>query len=187
MKIAFQAPSDFILFNDRDGVLGVGRDRSVLYFSCTDEQVPGRLDDWMRNKLSPTPTGIQSITIAGVEAAIGAKPRGADTGLAQIRHVMIRNGPGICFFNLLAEGPDRDQRIDALVNAARSFRFLSDAEAAALTPYRLHVLPRGKATAATLARRMAYPDFKLERLLALNGVDDVADFNRKTEVKVVEP
>lgn len=187
MKIAFQAPSDFVLFNDRDGVLGVGRDRSVLYFSCTDEQVPGRLDDWMRNNLSPTPTGIQSTTIAGVEAAIGAKPRGADTGLEQIRHVMIRNGPGICFFNLLAAGPDRDQRIDVLVNAARSFRFLSDAEAAALTPYRLHVLPRGNATAATLARRMAYPDFKLDRLLALNGVDDVAGFDRKTEVKIVEP
>jgi predicted Zn-dependent protease len=187
MKFAFQAPSDFILFNDRDGVLGVGRDRSILYFSCTDEKVPGRLDDWMRNKLSPTPTDIHATTIAGVEAAIGAKPRGADTGLAQIRHVMIRNGEGICFFNVLAEGPDRDQRIDTLVNAARSFRFLSDAEARALRPYRLHVLPRGNDSAATLARRMVYPDLKLERLLALNGVDDAADFTKKTEVKVIEP
>jgi predicted Zn-dependent protease len=187
MKFAFQAPSDFILFNDREGVLGVGRDRSILYFSCTDEKVPGRLDDWMRNKLSPTPTDIQSTTIAGVEAAIGAKPRGADTGLAQIRHVIVRNGPGLCFFNVLAEGPDRDQRINTLVNAARSFHFLSDAEAGALAPYRLHVMPRGNATAATMARRMVYPDLKLERLLALNGVDDAADFSRKTEVKVIEP
>jgi predicted Zn-dependent protease len=187
MKLAFQAPGDFILFNDRDGVLGVGRDRSILYFSCTSEKVPGRLDDWMRNKLTPTPTDIQSTTIGGVEAAIGAKPRGADTGLSQIRHIIVRNGPGICFFNVLAEGPERDQRINTLVAAARSFRFLSDAEAGALAPYRLHVMPRGTATAATLARRMAYPDFKLERLLALNGVDDAADFNKKTEVKLVEP
>lgn len=187
MKLAFQAPSDFILFNDHDGVLGVGRDRSILYFSCTDEKIPGRLDDWMRNTLSPTPTDIRSTTIAGVEAAIGAKPRGADTGLAQIRHVIIRNGPGICFFNVLAEGPDRDRRIDVLVNAARSFRFLSDAEAGALAPYHLHVMPRGNATAATLAHRMVYPDLKLERLLTLNGVDDAADFNKKTEVKVIEP
>jgi predicted Zn-dependent protease len=187
LKFAFQAPSDFILFNDRDGVLGVGRDRSILYFSCTDEKVPGRLDDWMRNKLSPTPTDIQSTTIAGAEAAIGAKPRGADTGLAQIRHVIVRNGPGLCFFNVMAEGPDRDQRINVLVNAARSFRFLSDAEAGALAPYRLHVIPRSNATAATIARRMVYPDLKLERLLALNGVDDAADLTRKTEVKIVEP
>ena len=100
---------------------------------------------------------------------------------------MIRNGEGICFFNVLAEGPDRDQRIDMLVNAARSFRFLSDAEAGALRPYRLHVLARGNESAATLARRMVYPDLKLERLLALNGVDDAADFTKKTEVKVIEP
>jgi hypothetical protein len=34
---------------------------------------------------------------------------------------------------------------------------------------------------------MVYPDFKLERLLALNGVDDAAEFGKRTEVKIVEP
>ncbi len=187
MKLSFRAPADFVLFNDRDGVTGVGRDRSILYFSCNDERVPGRLDDWMRNKLTPTPTDIQSTTIGGQEAAIGAKPRGADTGLSQMRHVIVRNGAGICFFNLLADGPDRDRRIDEMVTAARSFRFLSNAEAEALHPYRLHVVPRNGAPAATLAHRMPYPDFKLERLLTLNGVDDAADLNKRTDVKLIEP
>ncbi len=187
MKLAFRAPGDFILFNDHDGVLGVGRDRSMLYFSCTNERIPGRLEDWMRNKLTPTPTDIQTTTINGTEAAIGAKPRGADTGLSQIRHVIVRNGPGICFFNLFANGPDRDRRIDELVAATRTFRFLSNAEAEALQPYRLHVIARGNETAATLARRMPYPDFKLERLLALNGVDDAAELVKRSDVKVVEP
>ena len=187
MKLSFRAPGDFMLFNDHDGVLGVGRDRSMLYFSCTNERIPGRLDDWMRNKLTPTPTDIQTTTINGSEAAIGAKPRGADTGLSQIRHVIVRNGPGICFFNLFANGPDRDRRIDEMVAAARTFRFLSTAEAEALQPYRLHVMARGNETAATLARRLPYPDFKLERLLALNGVDDAAELAKRTEVKVVEP
>ncbi len=187
MKFAFRAPADFVLFNGRDGVTGVGSDRSVLYFSCTDEGIPGSLTDWMRNKLTPTPTDIQATTIDGVEAAIGAKPRGADTGLSQLRHVIVRNGAGICFFNLLADGPDRDRRIEELVAAARSFHSLSDAEAAALQPYRLHVIARAGATAAVLARRMPYPSFKLERLLALNGVDDEAGFARRDEVKVIEP
>ena len=187
MKLTFRAPGDFILFNDHDGVLGVGRDRSMLYFSCTSERIPGRLDEWMRNKLTPTPTDIQTTTINGTEAAIGAKPRGADTGLSQIRHVIVRNGPGICFFNLLANGPDRDRRIDEMVAAARTFRFLSSAEAEALQPYRLHVIARANETAATLARRLPYPDFKLERLLALNGVNDAAELAKRTEVKIVEP
>lgn len=187
MKLSFRAPADFTLFNDHDGVFGVGRDRSVLYFSCLDERIPGRLDDWMRNKLNPTPTDIQATTINGTEAAIGAKPRGADTGLSQIRHVIVRNGPGICFFNLFADGPDRDRRVEDLVTAARSFRFLSDSEAASLQPYRLRVIQRGTETAASLARRMPYPDFKLERLLTLNGIDDPADLAKRAEVKIVEP
>ncbi len=187
MKLTFRAPSDFALFNDHDGVLGVGRDRSVLYFSCTDQRIPGSLADWMRNKLDPTPTDIQETTINGSEAAIGAKPRGADTGLSQIRHVIVRNGPSICFFNLFADGPDRDRRIDEMVAAARTYRFLSNAEAAALRPYRVHVIPRDGESAASLARRMPYADFKLERLLALNGVDDAADLDKRTEVKLIEP
>lgn len=187
MKLAFRAPNDFVLFNDRDGVLGVGRDRSIMYFSCTDERIPGSLADWMRNKLTPTPTDIRATTIGGVEAAIGAKPRGADTGLSQIRHVIVRNGQGICYFNLLADGPDRDRRIEALVRAARSFHFLSDAEAAALEPYRVRVIARGNASASALAARMPYTDFKLDRLLTLNGVDDATGFAERTEVKIVEP
>ena len=66
-----------------------------------------------------------------------------------------------------------------MVEAARSFRDLTPAEAAALRPYRLRVVPRGGASAAALAARLPYPDLRLERLLALNGVDDAAGFAQR--------
>ena len=122
LKLGFEAPRDFRLFNDQDGVLGVGRDRSLLFFSCTNEPVPGSLAEWMRNKLKPTPTDIQTTEIGGADAAIGARPRGSDTGLGQVRYVMVRHGDQVCYFNLLSEGPDRDRRIEVLVAAARTFR-----------------------------------------------------------------
>jgi predicted Zn-dependent protease len=187
MRIAFSAPRDFRLYNDHEGVLGVGSDRSLLFFSCAAGNVPGRLDDWMRNTLQPTPTDIQATEIGGAEAAIGARPRGADTGLSQVRYVLIRRPDGICYFNLLSDGPDRDRRIAAMVEAARSFHDLTPAEAARLRPYRLHIVPRDGASAAAFAARMPYPDFKLERLLTLNGVDDAAGFARREQVKIVEP
>ena len=140
LRLAFTAPPDYFVFNESDGVLAVGRDRSLMFFSCTTDQVPGRLDDWMRNKLKPTPTDIQAIEIGGAEAAIGARPRGSDTGLAQARYVIIRHGERICYFNLVSEGPGQDREIGLLVNAARSFRSLSVAEAAALRPYRLRIV-----------------------------------------------
>jgi predicted Zn-dependent protease len=187
LKLGFEAPRDFRLFNDQDGVLGVGRDRSLLFFSCIDEPVPGRLAEWMRNKLKPTPTDIQATEIDGAEAAIGARPRGSDTGLGQVRYVMVRHGDRVCYFNLLSEGPDRDRRIDVLVNAARTFRTLSNAEAAALRPYRLRVIPPGGASAAQLAARLPYGDFRMERLLILNGVDSPAELLRRPLVKIIEP
>jgi predicted Zn-dependent protease len=187
MRIAFSALRDFKLFNDHEGVLGIGKDRSLLYFSCKAGSVPGRLDDWMRNKLQPTPTDIQATEIGGAEAAIGARPRGSDTGLSQVRYVIIRRPDGICYFNLLSDGTDRDRRIAAMVAATRSFHDLTLAEAAALRPYRLRVVPRGGGSAAAYAARMPYADLKLERLLTLNGVDDAAGFARRDQVKIVEP
>jgi len=82
---------------------------------------------------------------------------------------MVRHGDQVCYFNLLSEGPDRDRRIEGLVAAARTFRTLSDAEAAALHPYSLRVITPNGASAAQLAQRLPYGDFKMERLLVLNG------------------
>ena len=140
----------------------------------------------MRSKLKPTPVDIQSTTIDGSQAAIGARPRGADAGLGQVRYVLIRHGAQVCFFNLLSDGPDRDRRIDVLVAAARSFHVLSDAEAAALKPYRLRVVPSAGTTPAQLARRLPYADLKMERLLILNGVETPAELEQREKVKIIE-
>ena len=185
MRLGFTALPDFRLFNAHDGVLGVGRDRSLLYFSCSAGDVPGRLDDWMRNELKPTPTNIQATEIGGAEAAIGSKPRGSDTSLAQIRYVLVRRGSGICYFNLLSDGPDRDRRIEAMTAAARSFHSLSDAQVAALEPFRLGVISSAGTTAAALAARMPYRDHQMERLLTLNGVTDPAALMRLPQIKIV--
>ncbi len=187
MQLTFELPRDFRLFNDHDGVIGIGRDRSMMYFSCRNEAVHGRLDDWMRNQLKPTPTDIEATTIGGAEAAIGARPRGSDTGLGQIRYVIVRHDEGICYFNLVADGPDRDSRIEALVNGARSFRPLTPAEAASVRPYRLQIVPTAGTSPTALAARMPYSDLKMDRLLTLNGVDDGAALMSRGEIKIVQP
>jgi predicted Zn-dependent protease len=187
MRLAFSALPDFTLLNDHDGVVGVGRDRSLMFFSCTRDEVPGRLDVWMRNELKPTPTSVQATEIGGMEAAIGSKARGSDTGLAQIRYVLIRHGHGICYFNLMSDGPDRDRRIEAMVTATRSFHDLSAAEAAALRPFRLKVIASAGTAAAQLAAQMPYRDHRLQRLLTLNGVETSEALMRLPRLKTVVP
>jgi predicted Zn-dependent protease len=187
LRLGFTAPGDFRLFNESDGVLGVGRDGSLLFFSCVRARVADSLADWMRSRIKPTPTNVQTTAINGAEAAIGARPRGADSGLSQVRYVFIRHGERICYFNLTSEGPDRDRRIEALLAAARTFHTLSDADVAALRPYRLHIVPPTSGTPAQLAQRMPYRDFRMERLLVLNGVNTPADIERLRLVKIVDP
>lgn len=187
LKFAFEVPRDFRMFNEQDGVLAVGRDRSLIYFTCAPDRVPGRLADWMRDQVKPTPSDIQSTAIGGAEAAIGQRPRGSDTGLANVRYVMIRRASNVCIFNLRSEGADADRRIETLVAAARSFRTLGDSEAAALRPWRLRVVPLGGTPVPQLAARLPYADYRMERLLVLNGVDNAAELARKRVVKTVEP
>ena len=122
----------------------------------------------------------------GSDLRIGARPRGSDTGLGQLRYVVVRHAEGICYFNLLAEGPDRDRRVEAMVTAARSLRTLSATEVATLRPYRLRIAPNSREPAAAVAARLPYGDLRLDRLLTLNGVDDVAAFARRGEIKTVE-
>ncbi len=187
LRLSFTVPPGFRLFNETDGVLAVGPDRALMFFSCTSDTVDGPLDDWMRNKMKPTPTDIQATQIGGAEAAIGARPRGADTGMGQARYVIIRHGPRVCFFNLLSEGPDRDRQIAAMVAATRSFHELSAAEAASLRPYRLRIVSPAGSSAEQIAARLPYPDLKLERLLVLNAARSPAELTGRSEIKTVEP
>ena len=187
LRLGFEAPRDFRLFNDSDGVLGVGRDRSLMFFSCINEPVSGPLAEWMRDRLKPTPTDIQTTQIGGAEAVIGAKARGSDTGSGQMRYVMVRHGEQICYFNLLSEGTDRDRRIGVMIDAARTFHTLTNTEASTLRPYRLGVIPPAGATARQLAARMPYGDYKLERLLVLNGTDSPTELVTRPQIKIVEP
>jgi predicted Zn-dependent protease len=187
LRLAFTVPPGFRLFNDSDGVLAVNRDRSLMLFSCLPTPVVGPLDDWMRSKLKPTPTNIRTLEINGNEAAIGARPRGSDTGLGQARYIVIRQGARVCNFALVSEGADQDRQIDAMVLAARSFRTLTPSEAASLQPYRLRIVSPAGLTPAQLAARMPYPDFRMERLLVLNAAQTPADLGSRSEIKIVQP
>ena len=56
-----------------------------------------------------------------------------------------------------------------------------------MRPYRLRVVPTAGTSAAQLAQRLPYTDYKMERLLLLNGVDNGAELMRLPQVKIIEP
>ena len=122
MRLGFAALPDFRLFNAHDGVLGVGRDRSLLYFSCKRRgRARARLDDGCATAEADPDQ----------HPGDGDRRRGGGDRLpaARVRHRpgadAVRSDPpraGVCYFNLLSDGPDRDRRIEAMDTAARSFQ-----------------------------------------------------------------
>jgi predicted Zn-dependent protease len=64
---------------------------------------------------------------------------------------------------------------------------LTNAEASMLRPYRLQVISPAGASAQQLAARMPYADYKLERLLVLNGTDSPTDLASRAQVKIIQP
>ena len=81
----------------------------------------------------------------------------------------------------------QDRQIEEMVRAARTFRTLTPAEAAALQPYRLRIVSPAGSTPAQLAARMPYPDLKMERLLVLNAAETPAELASRTQIKLIEP
>jgi len=74
-----------------------------------------------------------------------------------------------------------------MVRAARTFRTLSPAEAAALRPYRLRIVSPAGSTPTQLAARLPYPDLKMERLLVLNAAQTPAELVSRSQIKMIEP
>jgi predicted Zn-dependent protease len=67
-----------------------------------------------------------------------------------------------------------------------SFRQISAQEAAALRPRQISLATVGaRDTAQSLANRMAFDDYRLERFLALNGLESASDLRAGQTVKLV--
>jgi predicted Zn-dependent protease len=83
--------------------------------------------------------------------------------------------------------PEQTGSLDeAFRRTTYSLRHLSDAEAAALKPYRIQVVRvKSGDTVESLASRMPFPDYKVERFRVLNGLVDNARLEPGTLVKTI--
>ena len=89
------------------------RDRSLLWFSCTagPDRRAGSTTGCATSCSPRRPTSRRPRSAA--PRLRSAPGRAAPTrGLGQVRYVLIRRPDGVCYFNLLSDGPDRDRRID---------------------------------------------------------------------------
>ena len=111
----------------------------------------------------------QHLTINGMPAAITTARVNADSGLVDASVVAYQwDAQRIYHFVMLTPGGTGVGPFAPMVN---SLRQITPAEAAAIRPRIIHVVTVAPGdTVQSLASRMAYRDFKLERFLSLNGL-----------------
>src|SRR5690606_32654435 len=112
--------------------------------------------------------GLQRLTINGMNAAAST----AVVGEYNAQLVAIEAEPGTVYRFLMGTKPEAGTRYnEALRGVAMSFRRLSEAEARAVKPLRIRIATvQPGDTVATLAARMAFSDYKVERFRVLNGL-----------------
>lgn len=189
MRIAFDAPEGATLTNTPAAVLigGPGNLRAQFGGGAA---LSGGLDAYASNALrqilgeAPHELGaVQRSTTNGLETV--AAPARAQNSAGQILSVAVtayRVGDRAYHFVTLAPNGGGGAHAPLL----GSMRQLSQAEAGALRARRIEIVTvRAGDTAQSLARRMAFDDFQLERFNALNGRAAGAPLQVGEQVKLV--
>jgi predicted Zn-dependent protease len=172
LRFGFEVPQNFKLINQPDQVVAQGPQGAAILFS--QAQVNAAPADYLRQiSVGGAQLGnIQRTTVNGMEAATGALSGNTQKGPVELRVLAVRlDANSLYQFISLAPGQAAGQANDAFQRTVNSFHRLSPQEAASLKPLRIKVVQvQAGDTVQSLAARTAFPDYKVERFMVLNGL-----------------
>ncbi len=187
--VRWEAPRGFRLGHSGARVIGSdGRGSQIVYDVVSPRQSasPARYlaDEWARDTVFQD---FQSLNINGYDAATGSFQISTRAGLRDVRMVAIRSDQNrIARFAFLTPPERTAQMTTAFQRTTFSFRPLSRSEQTAQRPRRVDIVTvRRGDTSASLAGGMAFEDYRLERFLALNGLDTGAPLRPGQRVKLI--
>jgi len=174
LRIQFSVPQGYLMSNGTtavtiSGSAGKAQFRGGQFNGSLDNAILlafRQLTGGEANFPVPPP---QHVTINGMAAAITTARVNTNSGMIDASVAAYQwDAQRIYYFVMLTPG---GYGVGPFVPMINSLRRITPAEAAAIRPRIIHVeIVRPGDTAQSLARRMAYRDFKLERFLSLNGL-----------------
>ena len=187
LRIQFTVPTGYLMSNGTDAVTVSGSAGKAQF-----RQGPPNLDQAIsfayrlltRDQFQIAYPRPQQLTINGMPAAITTARVNTDSGLVDASVAAYQWDPQrVYYFVMLTPG---GYGVSPFVSMIRSLRRITPAEAAAIRPRIIHVeTVRPGDTLQSLASRMAYRDFKLERFLSLNGLAANAALRPGQKVKLI--
>ena len=174
LRIQFSVPTGYLMSN---GTYAVTISGSAGKAQFSGGRFTGSLDNYILGVFQQLTQGQMQLAIPqphhmrinGMEAASTTARLNTTTGLIDVSVIAYQWDPQhVYHFVMLTTGGTGIGVFTPMVN---SLRKITPAEAAAIRPRIIHVVTVGPGdTVQSLASRMAYRDFKLERFLTLNGL-----------------
>ena len=188
-RLTFQAPNGFALMNGTravtiGGTSGKGEFSSAAYNGNLESYVRSVFASLGNTNQAQIPISqLERTTVNGIPAAYGTAR--VTSGNSQVDVVVFAyefaSGQAYHFTTLSPAGQS-----GAFEPMFRSVRRISASEAAAIKPRRIAVVTaRSGDTVRSLANRMAYSDYQLERFLVLNGLTANSTLSTGQKVKLV--
>jgi predicted Zn-dependent protease len=188
LRIRFEAPPGFVLFNSPRQVVAKGPKKSVMMFDMAKEK-SAREARSLKRYIAGTwasglsLTGLERISINGMDAATA----GARANNKDIRLIAIRGDSDQIFRLLFVTPPQMTGKLAVdFRRATYSFRRISKAEADAIKPLRIKVVTvKDGDTPSSLAAGFPFESFRLRWFETLNGLRPGERLNPGARAKIV--
>ena len=174
LRIQFTVPQGYLMSNGTDAVTvsgsaGKAQFRGGSYNGTLENAVLLAFRQLTRGESNFAVPPPQRVTINGMPAAITTARVNTSSGVVDASVAAYQwDAQRIYYFVMLTPGGYGVGPFTPMIN---SLRRITPAEAAAIRPRTIHVeAVKAGDTVQTLASRMAYRDFRLERFLSLNGL-----------------
>lgn len=187
LGFGFEVPPGYRLFNRADSVIAQNPNGSLIVFDGAPNQGLS-MAEYLSRSTNNGVADIRRTSINGFEAAqgrvsgrVGGRP--VEGTVLALRY----DASTIYRFMFLAPAGAGEATRAGFERTAESFHRLSEGEASGLQPYRIRVVTvRAGDTVQSLAARLPYPDFKVERFRVLNGLEANEGVVAGQRVKIVQ-
>ncbi len=188
LKLKFAAPAGYQIVNGTEAVTisGSGAKAQFSAGRMPGNGLAGYIDAVFKSIAGNSTINyseIRNIEINGIHAAQASARANNASGQVDVVVTAYDFGPMAYHFMTIAPAGQGTGPLASLVN---SFSRMSDAEAKAIKPRVVDVVAvKAGDTPASLSARMAYSDYRLERFLTLNALDQNSRLTPGQKVKLI--
>jgi len=189
LRFTFEVPQGFQMTNGRQAVVARGPQGAVFIFDQSQKGSDAAMTAYLTQVWAKgvALNDVEALTVNGMEAATGQVRLDTKQGPRDVRLVAIRHNARNIYRMLFVTPPEATAALARDLRATTySFRKLSAKEVAAIKPLRLrvHTVRQGE-TPQSIAARMPFESYALQRFLVLNGLSAESKLRSGQKVKII--